>query len=123
MGIPLCVVRVRVQGSGFRVEGLGFRLNQHPPTTLCKTVHTQRLHSSSFLGRPYRILNMNPKKELLWSLRVPTFKDQKGSIKGHLEGPGRLTVRCLYLNPENEASSRRFSLGKPKEMYVYLTKT
>ena len=35
-------------------------------------VVTQRLHSSSFWGLPYRILNMNPKKELLllWSLRV-----------------------------------------------------
>ena len=31
---------------------------------------TQRLHSSSFLGLPYRILYMSPKKELLWSLRV-----------------------------------------------------
>ena len=31
---------------------------------------TQRLHSSSFLGLPYRILNMNPEKELLWSLKV-----------------------------------------------------
>ena len=29
---------------------------------------TQRLPSSSFLGLPYRSLNMNPKKELLWSL-------------------------------------------------------
>ena len=28
---------------------------------------TQRLHSSSFLGLPYRNLKMNPKKELLWS--------------------------------------------------------
>ena len=25
-------------------------------------------HSGSFLGLPYRILYMNPKKELLWSL-------------------------------------------------------
>ena len=31
---------------------------------------TQGLHSSSFWGFPYRILNMNPKKEPLWSLRV-----------------------------------------------------
>ena len=32
--------------------------------------YTQRPHSSSFLGVPYRILNMNPQKELLWSLWV-----------------------------------------------------
>ena len=29
-----------------------------------------RPHSSSFLGLPYRILNMKHKKELLWCLRV-----------------------------------------------------
>ena len=31
---------------------------------------THRPHSSSFLGLPYRVLNMNPKKELLWGLWV-----------------------------------------------------
>ena len=31
---------------------------------------THRLHNSSFLGLPYRILNMNHKKELLWSIWV-----------------------------------------------------
>ena len=31
---------------------------------------THRPQSSSFLGFPYRILNMNPKKELLWGLWV-----------------------------------------------------
>ena len=33
---------------------------------------TQRLHSSSFLGLPYRILYTDSKKELLWSLRPKT---------------------------------------------------
>ena len=37
--------------------------------TSCIVV-THRLHSSSFLGLPYRIRNMDPKKELLWSLWV-----------------------------------------------------
>ena len=32
---------------------------------------THRPQSSSFLGLPYRTLNMNPKKELLWGLWVP----------------------------------------------------
>ena len=32
--------------------------------------YTQRLHSSSFLGLPYRLLCMNPLKKLLWSLWV-----------------------------------------------------
>ena len=31
---------------------------------------TLRLHSSSFWGLPYRILHMNPKTELPWSLRA-----------------------------------------------------
>ena len=35
---------------------------------ICNLVSTHRLHSSSFLGLPCRVLNMNPKKELLWSL-------------------------------------------------------
>ena len=33
---------------------------------------TNRPQSSSLLGVPYRILNMNPKKELLWGLWVGT---------------------------------------------------
>ena len=33
-------------------------------------VRTHRPQSSSFWGLPYRILNMNPKKELLWGLWV-----------------------------------------------------
>ena len=35
-----------------------------------KGFFTQRPQSSSFLGLPYRILYMNPKKELLWGLWV-----------------------------------------------------
>ena len=34
---------------------------------------THRLHSSSFLGLPYRLLNMSPEKELLWSLWVEFY--------------------------------------------------
>ena len=39
-------------------------------TMIVKILITQGLHSNSFLGLPYRFLNMNPKKELRWSLRV-----------------------------------------------------
>ena len=35
---------------------------------------TQRPHSSSSLALPYRILNMSPQKELLWSLRVEALE-------------------------------------------------
>ena len=35
---------------------------------------THSLHSSSFLGLPYRILNTNHRKELLWSLWQPMGK-------------------------------------------------
>ena len=37
---------------------------------IVQSVYTHRLQSSSFLGVPYRILNMHHKKELLWSLWV-----------------------------------------------------
>ena len=35
---------------------------------------TVRPHSSSFLGLPHKILNMNPEKELLWGLRLVSLK-------------------------------------------------
>ena len=41
---------------------------------------THRLHSSSFWGLPYRILTMNPKKELLWSLKgIRAYSGASGS--------------------------------------------
>ena len=39
-------------------------------TALMAVGSTDRPHSSSFLGLPCRILNMNPQKELLWGLWV-----------------------------------------------------
>ena len=45
---------------------------------------THRLHTSSSLGLPYRILNMNPKMELLWSLWVETGLSE---LKKPLEEP------------------------------------
>ena len=45
---------------------------------------THRLQSSSFLGLPYRILNMKPKKELLWE---PLGRDGLGdSVLKRVEG-------------------------------------
>ena len=42
-----------------------------------------------FLGRPYRVLNMNPKKELLWSLWVMLAPIQDNREKSRIlsEGP------------------------------------
>ena len=41
----------------------------NPYTLKSKSLHSaHRPHSSSFLGLPYRILNMNPRKELLCGL-------------------------------------------------------
>ena len=39
-----------------------------------KNYLTHRPQSSSFLGLPYRILTMNPKKELLWGLWVRSWR-------------------------------------------------
>ena len=56
MAIVLTLPDLPCVGLGFRFWGIwGF---------------THGLHSSSFLGLPYRIRNMNHKKELLWSLWV-----------------------------------------------------
>ena len=67
---------------------------------------THRPHSSSFLGLPYRILSMNPQKELLWGLWVgiqgvrkklkefkPGFKFSAGA-SGFYRGPEG--PKCLY---------------------------
>ena len=61
--------------------------------------HTHRPHSSSFLGFPYRILYMNPQKELLWGLWVIKFLDNP--VLGHEvpdEGTSRASFR-LIKNP------------------------
>ena len=55
-----------------RVFGLGWKSLQYSAIVGARTMCTHRLHSSSFLGLPYSILNMNPKKELLCSPRVLT---------------------------------------------------
>ena len=54
-------------------------------TALCGVVCTYRLHSSSFLGIPYRILTMNPKNELQWSLWVVScmMRVMSVSSEGH----------------------------------------
>ena len=69
---------LRVQGSRNRHCGVGMQscsfaetsAGANPENILLsvKTLYTHRLHGSFFLGLPYRILNMNHKKELLWSL-------------------------------------------------------
>ena len=58
---------------------------------------THRLQSSSVLGSPYRILNMNPKKELLWGLwvgawvlRVGLNLQPKASLKRPCKAPEAL---------------------------------
>ena len=51
--------------------------------------HTHRLLSGSFLGLPYRILNMNHKKELLRSLWVfSTCKNQEDPGSGFASNHG-----------------------------------
>ena len=58
---------------------------------------THRPQSSSVLGSPYRILNMNPKKELLWGLwvgawvlRVGLNLQPKASLKRPCKAPEAL---------------------------------
>ena len=70
-----CRFRDQVLGSSLG-RGMTVELLWRPfvadPATLIKSLlgTTLTLHSSSFLGLPYRILNINHKKQLLWSLWV-----------------------------------------------------
>ena len=59
----------RVFCKAFRSLGLGLSSVVASVAVLVAKV-THRPHGSSFLGFPYRILYMNPKKELLWGLWV-----------------------------------------------------
>ena len=57
----------------------------HPLAVSCSQCRaalatTHRRQSSSVLGLPYKILNMNPKKELLWGLWVCTPCAEDGRI-------------------------------------------
>ena len=72
---------------------------------------TQRFHSSSFLGLPYRILNMNPKKELLWSL------NSLGSPKVWWGSSGQVVPeRIAYRTPKFEEEGPKFILNS-KPLY------
>ena len=55
---------------GFTVCLSGCFESLTPRLKIAQKPHTQRLLSGSFLGLPYRILNMNHKKELLRSLWI-----------------------------------------------------
>ena len=51
------------------LEGAGYAPSPSKDLTVLRLgagLVTQRPQSSSFWGLPYRILNMNPQKELLW---------------------------------------------------------
>ena len=58
-------------GLGFRARALAlpaFGVGVYGLGKLLGIPHNHRLQSSSFLGLPYRIPNINHKRELLWSL-------------------------------------------------------
>ena len=62
--------------------------------------HTHRSQSSSLWGLPYRILNMNPNKELLWGLRVsPKPLDLKLRLKPLTLNPSPFTPKSLSIEP------------------------
>ena len=55
------------------------------PGPLYEGLDTHKPQSSSFLRLPYRILNMNPQKELLWGLWVVSISE---IVLAALMGPG-----------------------------------
>ena len=64
-------------------------------------LHIQRPHSSSFLGLPYRVLYMNPNKELLWGLWVCYHWQHEVQIMGTAADVG-LDVANVGLSSKNE---------------------
>ena len=60
-------------------------------------MHTQRPQSSSFLGLPYRILYMTPKKELLSGLWVDTFYSNLAQTQTPPKHSTPSTVRHPYI--------------------------
>ena len=68
-------------------------------------MYTHRLLSSSFLGLPYGILNINHKKELLRSLWVGYFALRARSLPWWTEAFSQSTLDCK--RPERER--RRYS--------------
>ena len=83
----------RIHGSG----GLGFKTFRLLLYYHCEI--TQRLHSSSFLGLPSRILNTNPKKEVLWSPNSIMVVEEE-PLRDALEGPRAQSMySCLTSEP------------------------
>ena len=83
VGPQLSTGRSNFQGRDLAVEGGNLALGY---ICIYLFIYPYRLHSSSSLGLPYRILNMNPKKELLWSLYL--------AVEG---GNLALGYICIYL--------------------------
>ena len=104
-----CTLRVKLSaftelcvcGWGFRGLGSGGPAQSFELTQVSTKVLTHRLLSSSFLGLPYRILNMSHKKELLRSLWVPYFCC-KG--KRHKDDLGPIGNEAGILLPESCSS-------------------
>ena len=65
---------LKVQGTNPRMWATSQRVQSHTQSRKASSplaaISTHRAHSSSFLGLHYRILSMNPKKELVWGLPV-----------------------------------------------------
>ena len=66
---------------------------------------TQRPQSSSFLGLPYRILYMNPKKELLWGLWVATQPSTLAVCGPWLQRNTRWMLRLSCWTYDEESST------------------
>ena len=66
--MPIYRGTIRVLGSTWRISGVAITGLQSRLKVVCKVPIGSLV--VPFLGLPYRILNMNHKKELLWSLWV-----------------------------------------------------
>ena len=74
----------------------------HTHTYVIIPSFSHRLHCSSFLGLPYRILEINYKKELQWSLWVYTYQT------GYLPG----MCLCVRVSVDHQRRQRPHTVWK-----------
>ena len=63
-------MKTKLQAQGAKLQDANLEVHGNVKFAFFSGGLTHWPHSSSFLELPYRILHMNPKKELLWGLWV-----------------------------------------------------
>ena len=82
------------------------------PTLLFPSLFTHKLHCSPFLGLPYRLLNMNPRKELLrsrWVIQeTPTLSNSNRQLYPEAQCRKLITAKTITHQSGNTIPGNRF---------------